>query len=253
MALTGKTIASSYKDLLIINNTNSGVDSTTRNVEDGEGTASALNISDDVVTVKPNNDNTTGSFLVESSDGTDLLKVDSTNSVVYAQGNNIVNTQYKVFYGLQLNAVANTWYPLHWSGASTSVSDNLGTGSAPATTHTATYTSIPLYWYVHDDIAIDHVKVFHMGDDSASTDSLSYSLNAFTLDTTGAGAGDLSSGAVHASSSSQTIDNADMDQHDLSIGTANIDAGKVALMCVRGGSTINNDITCQVCIKYHLR
>ena len=92
-----------------------------------------------------------------------------------------------------------------------------------------------------------------MGDDSASTDSLSYSLNAFTLDSAGAGSGDLSAGAVHASSSSQTIDNADMDFHDLSIGTANIDAGKVALMCVRAGSTINNDITCQVSVKYHIR
>ena len=188
MSLTGKTIAGSYKDLLQINNSNSGVDATTRNIADGNGSASALNLSDDVVTVKPNNDDTTGLFLVENSSGDDLLKVDSTNSLVYGPNSTLMNTQYKAFYGLQLNAVANTWYPLHWNGASTSVSDNLGTGSAPATTHTATYTSIPLYWYIHDNITIDEVKVFHMGDDSASTDDLSYSLNSFTLDSSGAGA-----------------------------------------------------------------
>ena len=47
MSLTGKTKASSYKDLLQMNNSNSGVDTTTRNVVDGEGTASAISISDD--------------------------------------------------------------------------------------------------------------------------------------------------------------------------------------------------------------
>ena len=43
--LTGKTIANSYKDLLQVSNSNSGVDGTLRAVEDGEGTSSALQIS----------------------------------------------------------------------------------------------------------------------------------------------------------------------------------------------------------------
>ena len=253
MSLTGKTIKTSYKDLLQVDNSNSGIDTTSRNVVDGEGTASALYLSDDVVSIKPNNDNTTGLFLVENKSGTDLFIVDSTNSLVKSLGH-ILNTQYKTFMTKQLSAVANTWYPIEFDGGVIpNISDTLGTGSAPATTFTATISSINKYWYIHDNITIDAVKVFHMGDDSASTDSLSYSLNSFTVDASGAGSGDLSAGAVNASSSSQTIDNADMDFHDLSIGTANIDAGKIVLMCVRGGATINNDITCQVSVKYHLR
>ena len=47
MSLTGKTKAGSYKDILQMNNSNSGVDGATRNVVDGEGTASAIYISDD--------------------------------------------------------------------------------------------------------------------------------------------------------------------------------------------------------------
>ena len=42
--LTGQTIANSYKDLLQVSNSNSGVDGTIRIVEDGEGTSSALKI-----------------------------------------------------------------------------------------------------------------------------------------------------------------------------------------------------------------
>ena len=36
--LTGKLISNSYKDLLQVSNSNSGVDSTVRFVSDGEGT-----------------------------------------------------------------------------------------------------------------------------------------------------------------------------------------------------------------------
>ena len=95
MSLTGKTIASSYKDLLQINNGNSGIDTTTRNIVDGEGTASAINLSDDVVTVKPQNDNTTASFLVEDKDGTDLLRVNATDGAVTGPNSNYINTQYQ--------------------------------------------------------------------------------------------------------------------------------------------------------------
>ena len=43
--LTGNTIASTYKDLLQVSNSNSGVDATLRVIEDGEGTSSALYLS----------------------------------------------------------------------------------------------------------------------------------------------------------------------------------------------------------------
>ena len=44
-SLAGKTIQSTYKDLLQVSNSNTGVDGSLRAVEDGEGTSSALRIS----------------------------------------------------------------------------------------------------------------------------------------------------------------------------------------------------------------
>ena len=43
--LTGRSPGNTYKDLLQVSNSNSGVDATLRDVEDGEGTASALQVS----------------------------------------------------------------------------------------------------------------------------------------------------------------------------------------------------------------
>ena len=59
MSLTGKKIKDSYKDLLIVDNNNAGVDGTMRTISDGEGTASALQVSE--VGVQVNGDlNVTG-------------------------------------------------------------------------------------------------------------------------------------------------------------------------------------------------
>ena len=50
-ALTGNSVASTYKDLLQVSNSNAGVDATLRTVDDGEGTASALSISSAAIQV----------------------------------------------------------------------------------------------------------------------------------------------------------------------------------------------------------
>jgi hypothetical protein len=47
--LTGKTIASTYKDLLQVSNNNSGIDTTLRNISDGEGTTSPLQLSNSTI------------------------------------------------------------------------------------------------------------------------------------------------------------------------------------------------------------
>lgn len=44
-ALTGNSVASTYRDLLQVSNSNSGIDATLRNIEDGEGTSSILKLS----------------------------------------------------------------------------------------------------------------------------------------------------------------------------------------------------------------
>ena len=50
-SLTGKKIANTYKDLLQVSNSNSGIDATLRSVEDGEGTSSPLQLSNSAVNI----------------------------------------------------------------------------------------------------------------------------------------------------------------------------------------------------------
>jgi len=86
-ALTGNTIASTYKDLLQVSNSNSGVDGTLRSVEDGEGTASVLQISSSAVkvggtvdldgAVTINESSADVDFRVESNGNTHMLFVDA--------------------------------------------------------------------------------------------------------------------------------------------------------------------------------
>ena len=76
MSLTGKTKASSYKDVLIVPNSNNGVDATTRNITSGDGSASSINISSDKAVIKPSSGDSTGSFIVQDKDSNSLLLVD---------------------------------------------------------------------------------------------------------------------------------------------------------------------------------
>ena len=71
--------------------------------------------------------------------------------------------------------------------------------------------------------------------------------------TAGATSGDLSNGAVVASSSD--ITSAGYEQayyNSMTINSANVDAGKVVLFAFRADS-VNSDYTINATVKYHLR
>ena len=77
---TGKTFASFYKNLLGINqSSNTGVDATTRTVQDGAGNNTVLSLSDDNLLIKPVNDNTNGTVSVQNASGDALMIFDTTN------------------------------------------------------------------------------------------------------------------------------------------------------------------------------
>ena len=73
--LTGSSPADTYKDVLQVSNSNSGVDTTVRDVSDGEGTSSALGISTTTVTINgvayPLADGTNGQVI--TTDGANTL------------------------------------------------------------------------------------------------------------------------------------------------------------------------------------
>ena len=262
MSLTGKTKASSYKDILNMNNSNNGVDTTTRNIVGGDGSASAISLSDDVLTVTPQNDDTTGVFKVTDNASNALLSVDSSNDLVKAGiGQHIVNTNVKEF-ALDFNSAspdsADTWHCLVSTFNNSTTNElEMGTGSTPATTLTIANTAnvvVKHYWYVPANITIDSCNVL-FGADAAGGDVVKFSVMSYTVDTAnGSTGGDLSSGLENCVSPA-TITGAGREQayyQALTVSTADVDAGKVICAFVAQDGT-NSDLTINMQLVYHLR
>lgn len=85
-ALTGRTIAGSYKDLLQVYNGNQGIDSTLRRISDGEGTDGSALISTNKFQIRPAS-NGTDTFEVVNSSGSVIFQINTTsNKVVLPSG-----------------------------------------------------------------------------------------------------------------------------------------------------------------------
>ena len=95
----GNSFSNFFKRILQINqSSNTGVDSSTRNLQTGDGVNTAVSLSDDVLKVQPQNDDTTGTFVVANQAGNSILSVDTTNSkVLMGASQYALNTQYVHF------------------------------------------------------------------------------------------------------------------------------------------------------------
>ena len=261
MSLSGKTLANTYKDLLQVDNSNSGIDGVTRIIKDGEGTNSCVSLSDDILAVKPQDDDTVATFIVYDKSGSTLFYVDSTNSKVSALGN-YLNTQYASFgIGSTQSAsfAANTHSPLIFGDgiyASLGGFPEFGTGTDPATTFTTSHGTdsgaqalVPCMWYVPDAMSIDSVTSLE-GADAATGDTTRMHLFSYTF-TSGA-TSCLTSGVLLAHNSDVT--NAGSEQPYLSswtVDSAAVTAGKVILAFFESDS-VNSDYSIKIRIKYHL-
>ena len=151
MSLSGKTLKNSYIDLLQMDNSNSGVDTSAQTVTDGGGTKSCLQLSDDVVVIRPQNDNTTATLGVRASGGDSVLEVDTTNQLVRASGN-VVNMQQHIFSWSHSNGMgqlAGYHYPFFATNGINFTADlspiNLSNGTDPATT--LTFSNNAMSWH----------------------------------------------------------------------------------------------------------
>jgi hypothetical protein len=261
MSFTGKTKANTYKDILNMNNSNSGVDTTTRNVVDGEGTASALNLSDDVLKVTPQTDDTTGVFNVTDISGNTLLNVDSSNDLVKAGiGQHIVNTQMKEFFMSSSSSnpdTADTWTALQANPCALVADMEMGTGATPATTLTiasTASTTVQHLWYVPLNITIASCNVW-FGATAANGDVVKFSVMSYAIDSSnGSTSGDLS-GGTEVCVSPSTITGLGREQsyyQALTVSSANVDAGRVIMACVSQDGT-NSDLTISMQLIYSLR
>ena len=81
-SLSGKSPANTYKSLLKVADETNGVSTTASQIEDGEGTATCLSVSDDGLVVQPQNDNGVSTFAVRATGGDYVCKADTSNSVL---------------------------------------------------------------------------------------------------------------------------------------------------------------------------
>ena len=258
MSLTGKTKAGTYKQLLNINHAD-GVTSTTRNIVDGEGTASAISLSDDQVVITPKDADGTAILRVTDKDANTLLAVDSTNDVVKANGN-AVNTNIKEFHMNSSSAFptsADTWTALFHGNGRTVMEVQGGGGATPNTSFTIGTTAddiVAVMWYVPFNITIDSCHVF-FGADASGGDDVKFSVMSYTVDTAnGSTSGDLSSGVENCVSPA-TITGAGYEQayyQSLTVSTADVDAGKAIVAFVHQDGT-SADLGIHMQLVYHLR
>ena len=265
--LTGKTIASAYKSILRVDDDTNGIDTATEVITDGEGTKSALKLSDDSVHIITNNDDTTTAFSVRAKGWSTLLKVDSTNSVVKAGlGQTNVLTQYAYFgcnYVDVSSFAANTHYPISFmaanGGASLTNDVDFGTGTDPDTSFTTADTDtqyasqiVPMMWFVPDGISIDSVTSIE-GADAATGDTTRMHLMSFQFNHNNTSV--LTGGTLLAHNNDVT--NAGNEQAYKSVWTideANASGGGVILAFFRADNDPHNsDYSLNITIKYHVR
>jgi hypothetical protein len=265
---TGKTYASFYgNDLQVSRTSNAGIDTTTRSIEDGLGDATAISLSDDVLQVQPQSDDTTGAFLVKNQGGSNILAVDSDNSRVLC-GSGQVNalTQYKEFSCVNLAPLAGYHMIIASKGDvfhNTDALDeiNLGYGDNPATTldvsaHLDTVNIVPLYWYLPDAITVVAVHVLAGGSTASTAADLNFQLYSYAMDTS-SNHGDLSdgtlvAGTVGATGSFITDIHEDLIKYQsLANCPTDVAAGRVILATVE--STGSNVISVNMVVKYHIQ
>jgi hypothetical protein len=245
--------------------TNTGVDTTTRNILTGDGSKTSISLSDDQLLIQPQVDNTTSTLDVKNQAGNSVLTVDTSNSKILAGVTQVsVNTHYKEFGMYQLDVAQGSHHPLicnnmligNDSNESWEADDStLGSGANPATTLdlSADGTGANLaacLWYVEDNITIDTCR-FIASCKNASARNLNFHLLSYTLDVS-TNYGDLSAGAV-VSDGTVSVSQTQVKVGTLSnVGDVNIDATKVVICTVENVDS-TDEVTCQIVVKYHIR
>ena len=257
------TFASFYNRILQFGHAgNNGTPTSTTAIQSGDGVATSVSLSDDVLSVQPQNDDSVGSLLCKNSGGSNILAVDTTNSKVLVGASQVaVNTQYIHFSALSHTPLVGRHYPMGLglaSFASAELSEDviLGTGTDPATTMDISAASsesnvwVQCYWYLPDAITLDSAIVLS-GGTSASDSALNFHIMSYTLDIS-SNHGDLSEGVVVAdSSATSAIDEDVIKSTSLTIQSADIAAGKVLVATYESDSA--HVTSSRMVVKYHIQ
>ena len=260
-SLAGKSPANTYKSLLKVADETNGVSGTASQIEDGEGTSTCISVGDDNFKVKPQSDNTTTTFEVENASGSNLLTVDSSNSVVKVGTSQVsATTQLLTFSCFRLipNASGTHMFvPVHGMaefGANQAQEATGGTGTDPDATLDKGATTdelINMLFNVPFNITIDAVKVFASTDQDTDC-TLNYHLMSYTMVADGTtNDGNLSGGVVLADGQATSVDRNVLKSTDLTIQSSSVTSGKV-IACFVENETNTDDVNLQVQVKYHI-
>ena len=258
-SLAGKSPANTYKSLLKVADETNGVSGTASQIEDGEGTSTCISVGDDNFKVKPQSDNTTTTFEVENASGSNLLTVDSSNSVVKVGTSQVsATTQLLMFNAFRIiPGSAGTHY---FVGLPTgeyqthNVELAIGTGTDPDTSKDAGTSTQYLANYLFPvpfNVTIDACKAFissHQDTDiTVNAHLMSYDMvnDGTTND------GNLSNGTVLADGQATSVDRSVIKTVDMTIQSSSVTSGKVIALAVE--NVTNTDyINIQVQVKYHI-
>ena len=240
---------------------NNGTPTSTTSIQAGDGVATSISLSDDVLQVQPQNDDSVGSLLCKNSGGSNILAVDTTNSKVLMGASQVPPTLFKEMGLYDFSPTAGYHNPLIANNMMLSDSGDdiiedqsmFSNGADPATTldlsaNGTPKTAVACYWYLENNIRLDSVRYMASTDGS---DTLIFHLFAYDLDVS-SNHGDLSGGLVHANlNTGIAVTTTNLRTGTLTLDEADIDASKVVVGFVESNST--TDLTVSFQIKYHIR
>jgi len=257
-SLAGKSPANTYKSLLKVADETNGVTTTPSVIEDGEGTATCLDVSANKFRVTPNSDNTEG-FAVKKSAGNNIFTVDTTNNLIKVGTSQVsATTQLLTFNAYRIvPASAGTHYLVGLPTGeyvSHNVEIQIGTGTDPDTSKDAgssTQYFTNFIFPVPYNITIDACKALISSYDDTdivvNTHLMSYDMVAdgTTND------GNLSNGTVLADGQATAVDRNVIKTVDCTIQNSSVTSGKV-IACTVENVTNTHYINIQVQVKYHI-
>ena len=268
MSFIGKKPSNTYKDILYVDNSNSGVDATRRVIKTGEGSSSCIKLADNTIMITPVDTDSTSVCVVTDKDSNAILTVDTTNDIVRVGLSQIItNTQY-AYFGISnvgsSNMVVDTHYGLPFSVGymATSAEDaiSFGTGTNPATAVTLTgaglfrgHSFVNSIWYLPDNIIVDAVSVW-IGADADNGDTVRCHLMSYAVDTRSgvATSGDLTDGVVVADGGDITsAGDEQADYQSMSLVNPTVGSGRGLFFTFRQDG-VNSDYAIKATIKYHL-
>ena len=257
-SLAGKSPANTYKSLLKVADETNGVSTSTSNIQDGEGTATCISVSDDSFVIQPQNDNTTTTLAIRATGGGYVCAADTSNSILKV-GSTLTpaNSQLLEFHAKGLvPSSAGTHMFVGRGMASYSLSAveiANGTGTDPDTSldaGAATDDLLQNLFIVPINSTIDAVKF--MVSTVTDTDTIcNVHLYKFTItNADGTSDGNLTDGTLLAHGQATGVDRNVIKTVSCTVDSESVSAGEV-IACFVENQTNTDSIFLQTQVLYH--